>query len=274
AGEGGGGGIRAADRDGSLHEHHPPGEGHPARPDPVEPPREPRRDTGEVQELLEREHDEQSDEAEHEEVRMDEGELGGRTIEQVVRLREFSVVQAGGRAEECEGERGVEQAKHVENFRLRDGVFSLICTPATAPVESPANESIKELSAASTLFGTPMLSRQKSALTRSERAAPRAQVRGRGTRSVATHFSRPGGCRCWPRGRQRLPRSAALPTPTGRSRPASHAYGGPPRPRSMETVPLRARPSPRRAGAADGCRHETRSRATGRAAGHDDPTRR
>src|SRR5699024_11943439 len=84
---------------------------------------------------------------------------------------------------------------HVESFRLRDGVFSLIFTPATAPVESPANKSVKELSAASTLFGTPMLSRQKSALTRSERAAPRAQVRGRGTRSVATHFSRPGGCR-------------------------------------------------------------------------------
>src|SRR5699024_11519739 len=58
---------------------------------------------------------------------------------------------------------------HVENFRLRDGVFSLIFTPATAPVESPANKSIKELSAASTLFGTPMLSRQKSADRKSTR---------------------------------------------------------------------------------------------------------
>src|SRR5699024_12517211 len=242
------------------------GERHPARPDPVEPPREPRRDTGEVQELLEREHDEQSDEAEYEEMRVHEGELGGRAVEQVVGLRQFSVVQAGGCGEKSEHARGVEQAKHEGNFRLRNGVFSLIFTPATAPVERQGNKSIEELSAPSTLLGTPRRPREKPPLTRCERTARRARARGRGTRSAATHSSRLAGCRRWPGEYQRPPRSGVRPPPTCRSRPASPAHAGPLRPRRTETSPPRGRRSPRRAGAASGHRHGTHPQVTGRAA--------
>jgi hypothetical protein len=85
-----------------VHDEHRRGDDHARVVDPEEPAEEPA--LGEGEQLLQREHDEQHDEAQREEVRVREPELRELPRGEVVRLGELAVEQAGEHPDDHVGE--------------------------------------------------------------------------------------------------------------------------------------------------------------------------